>query len=345
MKTKAAFLCEQNAPLKVGVVDVPDLTFGQVLVRLRASGVCGKQLDEQVGTRGHDPYLPHLLGHEGGGIVEAIGPGVTKVSAGDHVIAGWMKGSGINAPTPEYRTEEGDRINAGNITTFQELSIISENRLTPIPKDVPFDVAAVLGCAIPTGFGIVLNQAQVKPGSTVAIYGCGGIGLSVVMAAALVSPSKVIVIDAHEAKLKLAKELGATHVLNFRSAVDPVTAVRELTLGQGVDYSIAAVGNATAMEQAYQSARKDTGLVVLAGVPREKISIDAYQMNWGCRLVGSHGGETVVDEDLPRYVELFRQGKLEVEKLITDRFRLEQVNQSLEMLRNGDIAGRALLEL
>ena len=206
MKTKAAFLCEQNAPLRVGVVEVPDLVFGQVLVRLRASGVCGKQLDEQIGTRGHDPYLPHLLGHEGGGVVEAIGPGVTKVSAGDHVIAGWMKGSGINAPTPEYRTEEGDRINAGNITTFQELSIISENRLTPIPKDVPFDVAAVLGCAIPTGFGIVLNQAQVKPGSTVAIYGGGGIGLSAVMAAGLVSPSRVIVIDGHEAKLQLAKK-------------------------------------------------------------------------------------------------------------------------------------------
>ncbi len=342
MKTKAAILVELKKPLVVDEVEVPKLSFGQVLVKLEIAGVCGKQIDEFLGTRGNDPYLPHLLGHEGAGIVEEIGAGVTRVKAGDHVLASWLKGSGINAPTPIYNWN-GKNVNAGNITTFQRYSVLSENRLTKIPDELPFAAAALLGCAVPTGMGTVLNQAKARPGETIAIFGAGGIGLCAIMAAALISAHKIIVIDIVDEKLKRAAKFGATDIINS-SQMDPVTAIRDLTNGEGVDHAICTVGNPVAMEQAYNCASRTHGYVVLAGVTGEKICLDPYPMNFGRQIAGSHGGETIRDRDIPKYINLYQSGKLKIEELITDRFKLEDINQIFAAMKNGKISGRAVIE-
>ncbi len=342
MRTQAAILTELNAPLTVDDVVIPELQFGQVLVRIKATGICGKQLDEYWGTR-EDPYLPHLLGHEASGIVEEVGMGVSRVKPGDHIVACWLKGTGINAPIPQYQWN-GKKVNAGNITTFQFKSIISENRLTPISKKVPFDVAALFGCAIPTGFGTIFHQARVVPGSSVVVFGAGGVGLCAIMASSLVSASKIIAVDIKNEKLRLAKELGATHTLNAKET-DLLPAIKDLTGEHGADYAISTSGDPVAMEQAYLCTKKDTGYVVLAAVPGKKISFDAYLMNYGKRLVGSHGGGTDVDRDIPRYLSLYQEGKLKVDRLITDRFKLGQINEAMTKLSTGQIAGRALLEM
>ncbi len=343
MKTIAAFLVEQKKPLVIDEIEVPELDFGQVLVRIEVSGICGKQLDEYLGTRGRDPFLPHLMGHEAAGVVEGTGRGVTRVKTGDHVLASWMKGVGINAPTPTY-TWQGKKINAGNITTFQKHSVISENRLSAIPNDVPFEAAALLGCAIPTGMGTIFNQAKACAGDTVAVFGAGGIGLSAVMAASLISAGKIIVIDIVNEKLDKAKKFGATHVINAKNA-DPVVEIKKLTGGTGVDFSVCTVGNARSMEQAYDCSHPGRGYVILAAVPGEKMCFDPYPMNGGRRISGSHGGETVIDRDIPKYVALYKAGKIKPEELITDHFTLEEVNSALSKLQRGEISGRATIKL
>ena len=342
MKTIACILVEQGKPVVVDEVEMPSLAFGQVLVRIKATGICGKQLDEHIGTRGHDPYLPHLMGHEAAGVVEGVGEGVTRVKIGDHVVASWMKGSGINAPTPTYLWN-GKKINAGNITTFQRHSIISENRLSSIPHDIPFDDAALLGCAIPTGMGIVINQAKAGPGDTLAVFGAGGIGLSAINAASLVSAGMIIAIDMVEEKLQMAKRFGATHVINAQKT-DPVEAIKQLTKGAGVDFSICTIGKAKPMEQAYDSAHQSKGSVILAAVPGEKICLDPYPMNSGRKISGSHGGDTVIDRDIPKYVSLYQAGKIKTKDLISNRFKIEEINNIFESLKKGEISGRAIIE-
>src|SRR5262249_32148541 len=159
---------------------------GQVLVKIQQSGICGAQLGEIAGVKGPDKFLPHLLGHEGGGVVEDVGPGVSHVKKGDHVVLHWRKGVGIQAKPSNYRWMERV-VNAGWVTTFSEYTVASENRVTPIPKDIPFDIASLMGCAVTTALGLINNDAQVKIGQSVAVLGCGGVGLNMVQGAALVS--------------------------------------------------------------------------------------------------------------------------------------------------------------
>ena len=175
-------------------LEMPSLDVGQVLVKVEYSGICGKQLDEISGKQGPDPYLPHLLGHEGGGIVAEIGPGVRKVSAGDHVVVHWTKGAGIDSAPPRFKWD-GAVISAGWATTFSDYTIVSENRLTTVPKDLRLDVAALLGCAVTTGLGIVFNNAQLMPGQSIAVFGVGGVGLNVVQGAALVNAYPIVAVD------------------------------------------------------------------------------------------------------------------------------------------------------
>ena len=170
---KAAILVAQNEPLTVAEVDLPELAVGQILVKVEFSGICGKQLEEIDGKRGEDPYLPHLLGHEGAGVVVEAGPGVRKVKAGDHVVLHWIKGSGIDSIPPRFNWD-GVEVSAGCVTTFSEYTVASENRVTPIPSDMELDLAALLGCAVTTGLGIVFNDASLKPGQSMAVFGVGG---------------------------------------------------------------------------------------------------------------------------------------------------------------------------
>ena len=320
------------------------LEAGQVLVKVLYSGICGSQLGEIDGINGEDKFLPHLLGHEGVARVLAVGPGVRHVKDGDTVVMHWRKGRGIEAATPKY-TWDGRTVNAGSLTTFNEYAVISENRLTPIPADSDLEVAALYGCAVTTGFGVVLNNAKLKIGESVVIYGAGGIGLNIVQAAALVSAYPIIAIDLHDAKLRLALDMGATHVVNA-SREDAVRAITAIGGAEGVDCFIDNTSVPAVIEAGYRLTKPQARLV-LVSVPRKgnDINIDSLPLHFGKGLSGSHGGEAIPETDIPRYQNLFRHGRLKLRELITDRFPLEQINTAIDKMRNGSVAGRCLIHM
>lgn len=334
---KAAILTKQNSPLAVDQVDIPALDVGQVLVKVEYSGICGKQLEEINGKRGADPYLPHLLGHEGAGVVSDIGPGVTKVSAGDHVVLHWMKGSGINSSPPRF-SRDGSTISAGWVTTFSEYTIVSENRVTPIAKDVPLEAASLLGCAVTTGLGIVLNNANLKPGQSIAIFGVGGVGLNVVQGATLVNAHPIVAIDIHQSKLATAKEFGASHTV-VSSGQDLLPQLKELSGPGGFDAAVDVTGNNAVRQLAY-NATSNTGITIFAGVPdqADQISIDSFPLHFGRKLLGSHGGDTNPDVDIPRYIELYRLGRLKLDEQITHRYTLDDINDAVGVVQSGEAA-------
>ena len=342
---KAAILYELDRPLKIQEeIEVPDLRRGQVLVKLAYSGVCHSQLMESRGRRGEDRYLPHLLGHEGSGVVLATGEGVTKVRAGDKVILGWIRGEGLDATGIRYR-RGAETINAGAVTTFNDHAVVAENRCIALPLGVPMDVAVLFGCALPTGAGIVMNVLQPVRGSTIAVFGLGGIGLSALMACGLFDCAKVIAIDVSQEKLALAREFGATHTVDA-SRSNAVDEVRKLTGGAGADYAVEAAGSARTIEQAFDAVRRGGGFCVFASHPAqgERVTLDPYEMICGKRIAGSWGGECHPDRDVPKLAELYRRGKLPLEKLISRRYRLDDINQALDDLERGLVL-RPLIEI
>lgn len=345
MNIRAAVLHELNTPLVIeNLMFIEPLAKGQVMVNLSYSGVCHSQLMEARGKRGDDPYLPHLLGHEGSGTVLAVGDGVSKVKPGDSVILGWIKGLGMDVSGPKYKI--GNQvINAGAVTTFATHTIVSENRCVKVPDGIPMDLAVLFGCAILTGSGIVCNQVKPAAGSTVAVIGLGGIGLSALMALALFECDNVIAIDIEDSKLELARECGANHVINS-SKDNVVHEILRLTDGKGVDYAIEASGSARSIETAFASVKKFGGLCVFASHPPtgEKICLDPHDLISGKRIEGSWGGSCSPDSDIPKFAELYRSGKLPLQKLIGKRYKLEDINQALDDLELRKIT-RALIEI
>jgi S-(hydroxymethyl)glutathione dehydrogenase/alcohol dehydrogenase len=211
---KAAILVEQRKPLVVDEIELPStLEVGQVLVKVHYSGICGSQLGEIDGAKGEDKFLPHLLGHEASGTVVETGPGVKHVRIGDTVVLHWRKSLGIEGSPPNYLWR-GRKLNAGWIATFNEYAIVAENRLTTIPADSDLEVAALFGCAVTTGFGVIENNAKLRIGESVVVFGAGGVGLNIVQAAALVTAYPVIAVDRFDGRLELAKQMGATHIIN-----------------------------------------------------------------------------------------------------------------------------------
>lgn len=342
MKTKAAILHESNTPLVIDEVEIPALKKGQVLVKILCSGVCRAQLNEIMALKGPDRFLPHLLGHEASAIVEKIGRGVTRVKKGDYVVLSWIKGAGEETGGSCYR--QGDKIiNAGAVTTFSEHAVVSENRVTKISKKVPPDVAAIIGCAVATGAGIVNNTLEAKRKSSIVVFGVGGVGLSAILAAKLKGCGKIIAVDIFEEKLSFAKKLGATHGINIHYG-SPVRQIKDI-VPDGVDHAIDASGNRVAMEAAFE-ALNQTGMLVIAGnlAHNEKISIHPFELIKGKRIVGTWGGETVPQRDFPKYANDYCRGQFPIDRLITHRFRLEQVNEALRVLRSGAV-GRIVLEI
>jgi S-(hydroxymethyl)glutathione dehydrogenase / alcohol dehydrogenase len=344
LQTEAAVLVELNQPLKHTTLSLPDLKSGQVLVDVAYSGVCHSQLHEVRGRRGADRFLPHTLGHEGSGTVLAIGAEVTKVRPGDRVVLTWIKGQGADVPSTVYH-EGATPVNSGALSTFMRQTITCENRLVPLSGEMPLREAALLGCAVPTGAGILFNTARMQPGGSIAIFGVGGIGLSTLLAARLLDANPLIAIDVVEAKLAEALRLGATHAVNFRQR-DPLAAVLELTGGRGVDYAVEAAGRRESMEMAFRSVRNQGGLCVLAGnLPRgEQIDLDPFDLICGKRIIGTWGGETNPDEDLPRYASWFEQGRLPLGELITREYPLEGINDALTDMEQGRLS-RALIDM
>lgn len=340
---KAAVLYELNRPLVIEELIVPELREGQVLVKIAASGVCHSQLNEIKGKKGPDKYLPHTLGHEGSGVVEAVAPGVKKVKPGDHVILSWIKGSGVNAAPPEY-SNGSRKINSGQLSTFNEYTVTAENRVTPIKKEMPLDKAALLGCAVATGMGAVINNAGIREGQTIAVFGVGGIGQSAVHAAAMSKASMIIAVDINETKLETARELGATHVINAVKA-DALETIKKITEGKGVDFAIESAGLKETMEAAFRCVRENGGKAILVGnlSHGQQISIDPFSLICGKRIVGSWGGETDPDRDFPHYADLYLAGKLKLDEMLTHRFKLEAINAAFAALEKGE-AGRAIIE-
>jgi S-(hydroxymethyl)glutathione dehydrogenase / alcohol dehydrogenase len=343
MKMKAAILDTLQAPLMLDEVEIPDLECGQVLVQIHSSGICGAQLGEIAGTKGPDKFLPHLLGHEGGGVVLDIGPGVTHTQKGDHVVMHWRKGAGIHARTPKYAWGERS-VNSGWVATFNECAVVSENRVTPIPKDVPFEVATLMGCAVTTALGLVNNLAQLKIGQSIAIFGCGGVGLNVVQGAAMVSADPIIAIDIYDHKLDMARELGATHAINSTQA-DVRDEIRKIVGAAGVDAFVENTGLVRLIEQAYELTAA-TGKTILVGVPKhdQDITIHSLPLHFGKVLTGCEGGGADPTVDIPRYIKLYQKGKLNLERLITHRFPFSEINTALDRVRAGDV-GRCVLSM
>lgn len=342
MKTRAAVLYEQHKPMVVEELETPELGRGQVLVKVLYSGVCQTQLNELKGVKGPDRFLPHLLGHEASGVVEEVGPGVSRVGPGDYVVLSWIKGPGLEASSSQYSL--GDKkINSGAITTFSTFSVVSENRVTKIPSEVPADVAALLGCAVLTGAGMVKNTLKVGLGSSIAVFGLGGVGLSAVLYASSVGCQRIIGVDVKGQKLELARKLGATDVIN--SAEEPALQKILGMTGTGVDFALESSGVKEAMELSFE-AIKPGGTAVLAGNIKkgDKICIDPYGLINGKKILGTWGGETQTDEDIPFYAGQYLAGKLRLEKLITHIFTLDQVNEAFAELGKGNV-GRALLKL
>lgn len=337
MKTTAAVLVEPGRPLELADLDVPALKPGQVLVEVAFCGVCHTQILEARGHRGEDRYLPHCLGHEGSGTVREVGIGVTKVKPGDHVILSWIKGSGADVSGTVYGWN-GRFVNAGAITTFATFSVVSENRLTVLPDGFPMHLAALIGCAVPTGAGVVFNTAQPRPGQGMVVFGAGGIGLCAVTAATLAGCVPVVAVDVNGDKLAIAKQIGASHTIHAKKS-DPVEAIRELCPG-GIDFAIEATGNPAVMRQALACVRPQGGTAIIVGNARhgERLEIDPRELNQGKRLLGTWGGDNAPDRDFPRYCKLMAAGRLNVEPLLSRTYGLHEINTALDDLEQGQCA-------
>ena len=345
-KTKAAILTAINAPLAVAELDLPDtLSFGQVLVKVHYSGICGAQINEIDGAKGPDKFLPHLLGHEGSATVIAVGSGVRRVRPDDHVVLHWRQADGLQSQTPTYLWN-GRPVNAGWVTTFNEYAVVSENRVTPIPHDFDLRLAPLFGCAVTTAMGVVNNDAHVKIGQSVVVFGVGGVGLNIAQAAAMVSAYPVVAIDLVDSKLELARRFGATHCINS-ARTDNLPAEIKSVVGNdaGADVVVDTTGNPRVIEQAYDLTHPD-GKTILVGVPRkgDNISIYSLPLHFKKVLTGSHGGSAEPHLDIPRYIRLVRSGRLKLDGLVTHEFKLDQVNEAIALVRTGN-AGRVLLAM
>lgn len=346
---RAAVLVESGQPLVIDEVHMPEcLDYGQVLVRVLYTGICGSQLGEIDAKKGKDHYLPHLLGHEASAEVIQCGPGVRFVEPGDLVVLHWRKGLGIDAAPASY-TWQGKKLNAGWVTTFNEYAIISENRMTKVPADSPADILPLLGCAVTTGLGVISNNARVRIGESVVIFGAGGVGLSIVQGAALAGAWPIIAVDLHNNRLELAQKLGASHGINGTEN-DAPKCIREIlsSLGQGkgADVCIDNTGKSQIIAQCYDIAHA-TGRVVCVGVPAsgDLTSLYTLPLHFGKTITGSHGGETMPHEDIPRYLRLMRTGKLDLCPLITERYTLDEINTAIERMRSGEAIGRCLIKM
>lgn len=328
---KAALLAELNAPLQVCDVDLTPLDFGQVQVRVLAAGICGAQLQEIRGEKGGP--LPHLMGHEGCGIVEAIGAGVTRVKVGDKVVMHWRKAAGIESPFPKYRICER-QFTSGLVTTWAEQTICSENRLTPVPPDTDTTIAVLLGCGLSTAIATLETQVR-RVGERILVMGCGGLGAALLGAMHLASPGHVCVCDVHEKKRRYA-EGHADRYVNLATE----------TLDGKFDLILDTAGVPSAMETALPLLAP-SGRYVMIGQPPpgRPVCIAAARHMFdgdGKTITATQGGGFKPDEDIPRYLPLSRD--LYIHNLVSHTFPLEKINFALDLVRQGE-SGRVLIEM
>jgi S-(hydroxymethyl)glutathione dehydrogenase / alcohol dehydrogenase len=352
---RAAILEQAPGDLVVGDVQVGDVGPHEVLVRTVAAGLCHSDLHF---IQGLYPYpLPAVLGHESAGVVEAVGEQVSGIAVGDHVIScvsgfcGACRfcltgrpfvcdrvGLGRGAGAPPRLSRDGQAITPFfDLASFAEELLVHEHFLVKIRPDMPLDKAALIGCGVTTGVGAVLHTASVRPGETVAVLGCGGIGLNAIQAAALAGAGRVIAIDRLAGKLALAEQFGATDVVDA-SAVDPVLAVQELTNG-GVDHAVEAIGLKATAEQAFAMLGKGGTATLIGMVPfGQRLEIDPTQLLGGKRLQGSNMGSNRFRVDMPQYVDWYLAGRLKLDELVSATMPLDRINDGFAALASGEVA-------
>lgn len=340
---RGAILAESRAPLVVDTIELPErLDVGQVLVKVLYTTICGAQLNEIDAAKGPDRFLPHLLGHEASAKVVEIGSGVTTVTPGDTVVLHWRPGRGIQSKTPSYRWR-GEPLNAGWVTTFNDHAVVSENRMTVIPSDYDLKIAPLLGCAATTALGVINNDAKVKIGDSVVVFGVGGVGINVVQFAHLAGAHPIVAVDLLDHKLAMARRFGATHAVNASRPADVDAEVRRIVGDAGPDKVIETTGARAVIELAYDLTHA-SGACVLVGVPSEKVAIYTLPLHFHKVLTGSHGGSSVPQTDIPRLVRLHHAGRLSFDGIITHEFSLDDINPALTLVRSG-AAGRVVLDV
>ena len=352
---KAAVLREVNRPLEIEDVQVADPGPREVLLRTGATGVCHSDLHFVEGL--YATPMPVVLGHEAAGTIEAVGELVDYVKPGDRVIcclsvfcghcerctegrtvlcsrAGLTRGPG---ETPRLSAGSEEVTQFANLGSFAEQMLVHENSVVKIDRDIPFEQMALIGCGATTGLGAAMNTAAVRPGSTVAVIGCGGVGLNAVQGAVLAGALRVIAIDAVETKLTLAREFGATDVIDASSG-NVAARVRDLTSG-GVDYSFEAIGKKETAEQSFDMLRAGGTATIIGMIPQgTKIELDGPSFLRERRIQGSSMGSNHFRTDMPRYVDFYLQGRLKLDELVTQRMQLDQVNQAFADMKEGSVA-------
>jgi S-(hydroxymethyl)glutathione dehydrogenase/alcohol dehydrogenase len=348
---KAAVMYGVNQPLVIEDVDIDDPRPGEVLVKTSASGVCHSDLHFMEGS--YPTATPIVLGHESAGVVEKVGEGVSKVKVGDRVVVAFVASCGHCDNCVQGKPHlcnnsqtlgRGDRLKLNgtampqfaNMSAFAEYQLVNENACVHVPDGVPMEVASLVGCSVMTGVGAVTNTARIPVGSTVAVIGAGGVGLNVIQGAKLAGASRIIAIDLLENKLAAAKEFGATDVVDGSKA-DAVQTVMNMT-GGGVDFAFEAIGLAKTAEQAFAMAKRGGKAVVVGMIPvTQMVSVPGAAFLGEKGIIGSFYGSTRQTHDMPWLMELYRQGRLKIDELITKRWELGQINEAYAALKNGEV--------
>ena len=357
MHATAAVLYGPKQPLELDELEIVPPGSGEVLVRYVASGVCHSDLHVMQGLMAHP--TPVVLGHEGSGVVEAVGPGVSGVQVGDHVLTSYVPSCGrcpwciVGRPNlcdlrdiPRHLMHDGtSRFRKGNepvyhflqVSSYATRAVLPEENVVPIRKDAPLDVVCLVSCGVMTGAGAVINRAKVTPGSSVVVFGCGGVGLNSIQAAALMGAGKVIAVDVFDQKLEWSREFGATHLVNAASS-DAVARIHEICGRGGADYAIEAIGGAPTIEQAFRSVHRG-GTVVVIGVSPDgaRISIDPSMLLQERVLTGTSFGSTRQRVDLPMLVDLFMDGRYKLRELISRQIPLSDLSAAYEALQRGEV--------
>jgi len=351
MQTRAAVLEAAGARLTIDQLTFDEPRSGEVLVRLGAAGVCHS--DYHVATGEWQRPMPVVLGHEGAGVIDTVGPGVSTLRPGDRVVLSWTPNCGhcrycvtgrpvlcarppITATRKFWRAEQPVNIGAG-VGAFSEYCVVPESGAIKVHDGVPFEIAAIIGCAVMTGIGAVTNTVQVRPGSSVLVIGCGGVGLAALLGCGLAGAGRVIAADISVEKLELARRLGATDVIDPRVGGVPEQ-VRDILRGDGVDYAIEAIGLSETIEAAFESLAPGGTAVVVGQVPDGvRINLDPMTMSDREKTIrGSNYGSARPLVDFPHLVELYMQGRLQLDPLISRRIKLEQIDEAFEDIRRGE---------
>ena len=353
-KVKAAVLYEYGKPLVMEEVSLDPPKRGEVLMRMVASGICHSDVNVVNGDE-KAPLLPIILGHEAAGIVEEVGEGVTQIKPGDRVAAGLWRSCGHcfyctsgypnNCETPHVLDSEirahnrkGEPVKLGmRVASWAEYAVVDQTQIVPVPDGVALETAALIGCGVITGVGAVINTAQVEAGSSVVVIGLGGVGVNAVQAARLVGARHIIAVDVLESKLEAGRLFGATHVLNA-SQQDPVKIVQELTAGRGADYVFVTAGNVKAVAQGFDMIRKRGTCVLIGLLPGGQtapLPVTRMALTEG-RVIGSYLGSTRLNILVPQLLDLYQQGRLKLDELVTARYPLEQINEAIKIVDRGE---------